>query len=163
VSELHILASGSVLSAQAELDTRWFDIFDLLFIFFQVTGLSVSGNPRIRFNFDTGTTSYAYSVSDNFGTPATGIAGVASGILLSSVSSTNPVVGQLVVGNGPQTHAAMLTGMAGVMDASAAPHIINGGGVWSNTAQITSVQLDAGPGGGNLNVGTGILILGVNP
>jgi hypothetical protein len=56
----------------------------------------------------------------------------------------------------------MIEGMAGIMDASAAPHIITGAAVWATLAQIQSVQLDAGPGGGNLNAGTGLMVLGVN-
>jgi hypothetical protein len=164
MSSSAIVAVKSLLSPAPSLATDIFDPFVLLTVFVLVPGLSVSGNPRVRFNNDSGTTAYAYSVSDNVAAPVTGIAGAASGILLSAVSATTPVVSQLIIGNGPlQAHAIMLRGSAGILDASAAPHFINGAAAWATTSQITSIQIDAGPGGGNLNAGTGILVVGVNP
>jgi len=55
----------------------------------------------------------------------------------------------------------MLSGAAGVTDASAPPSIITGSGIWSNTSRIQSVQLFSS-GGGNLGAGTGLLVLGIN-
>jgi len=124
----------------------------------------------LQFNGDTGTAAYAYNISSSALVAnvvslagAAGIAGIANGIFLGQATVTGPVVSELVIGNGAgQAHAMMIRGSAGVLDASAAPAIISGAGVWSNTSQITSVQLSSS-GGGNLGAGTGILVLGLNP
>ena len=165
------LAVAFLGAPASSLLTQQFDPYNLIQVFVFVPGLSVSGTPRIRFNGDTGTTAYAYNVTDNslvVGVVtlagASGIAGVASGILLSAVSSTGPVGAELIIGNGPsQAHSIMMRGYAGLTDASVIPHGLSGAAVWSTTQQITSIQLDAGPNGGNLNAGTGLLVLGLQP
>ena len=171
MSNFQLVAVSSLGAPAPSLVTQQFDPYVLLQIFYFVPGLSVSGTPRLRFNGDSGTTAYAYNLADSslIATVVTllgaaGIAGAASGILLSVASATTPVGGEMVVGNGNgQAHAIMMRGIAGVVDASAAPHTLTGAGVWATTQQITSVQLDAGPNGGNLNAGTGLLVIGINP
>lgn len=166
-----IAAVANLQSPAPSLLTAQFDPYVLLQIFYFVPGLSVSGTPRMRFNNDSGTTAYAYNVTDGSLVAtvvtlvgATGIAAAASGILLSAIAATMAVGGELIVGNGNgQAHSIMMRGIAGVVDASAAPHTISGAGVWSTTQQIQSVQLDAGPNGGNLNAGAGLLVIGINP
>lgn len=160
-----ILTVGGLGAPAPSLVTPTFDLYVSLRILLIVPGLSVSGIPRLRFNNDTGTTAYAYNVSDNFAAPVGAFAGTANGIALGAVNATTAFSADLVVGNGPsQQHVVMFNGYAGVMDASAVPHILSGAAAWANTSQqITSVQLDAGPNGGNLNAGTGIMVLGANP
>src|SRR5713101_2564424 len=130
MSYFDVVAIGGLGAPAASLSTPQFDPYVLLQIFYLIPGLSVSGTPRIRFNGDSGTTAYAYNITDGSLVAtvvtllgATGISGAASGILLSAVSATTAVSGELVVGNGAsQAHSIMLRGLAGVMDASAAPH-----------------------------------------
>jgi hypothetical protein len=170
VSYYSIVASGGLGAPAPTLNTQSFAACVLLQVFVAIPSQSILGVPVIQFNGDSGTTSYAYNILSNtlplgVVTPvgATGIAGAANGIFLAQSGVTGPVVAELMIGNGPsQSHAMMISGAAGVMDASAAPSIISGAGVWSNTAQITSVQLSSS-GGGNLGAGTGILVLGLNP
>jgi hypothetical protein len=150
--------------------TQSFADYVLLQVFVNIPSQSISGIPILQFNGDTGTTSYAYNILSStlplgVVTPVglTGIAGSANGIFLAQAGVVGPVVAELTIGNGPnQPHAMMISGSAGVMDASAAPSIISGSGIWANTSQITSIQLISS-GGGNLGAGTGILVLGVNP
>ena len=171
MSSSQIIAVSSLGAPAASLLTQQFDPYVLLQVFYLIPGLSVAGTPRIRFNNDQGTTAYAYNITDSSLVAtvvtllgATGIAAAASGMLLSAVAATAAVGGELLIGNGNgQAHAIMMKGFAGVVDASAPPHIISGAGIWSNTSQITSIQLDAGPNGGNLNAGTGLLVIGINP
>ena len=171
MSSSQIIAVSSLSAPAASLLTQQFDPYTLLTVFYFIPGLSVSGTPRLRFNNDQGTTAYAYNVTDNTLVAsvvtllgASGIAGAVSGILLSAAAATTPVGGELTIGNGPsQAHPIMMRGYAGAVDASAAPHIITGSGLWATTQQITSIQLDAGPNGGNLNAATGLLVVGINP
>lgn len=164
MSELRILSIGFVGVAAPSLQPPSFDPYDVISVFVLVTGLSVAGQPRLRFNLDVATTAYAFSVSDNFAAPTSQASGTASGILLSQTSSTGPVGSEMTIGNGPgQGHSVMYGGFSGILDASVAPHTISGAGVWSTTSQINTVTLDSGPNGGNLNVGTGILVMGLNP
>jgi hypothetical protein len=164
------LAVASLLSPAASLLTQQFDPYILLEVFINIPTQSISGIPILQFNGDTGTTAYAYSVTNGTSLAgvvtlagATGIAGAANGIFLAQVNTVNPVVSKLIIGNGPsQAHTLMFNGLSGVVDASAAPSIITGSGVWSNTSRITSVQLISS-GGGNLGVGTGIFVIGTNP
>jgi len=167
----HSVVAVAGLGAPAPiLATQTFALYSLLQVFFAIPSQSIAGIPLLQFNGDTGTTSYAYNVCSSTLVAtvvtlagATGVAGVASGLFLGQAAVTGPVVGELIIGNGPnQPHAIMLNGSAGVMDASVPPAIINGSGIWSNTSQITSVQLSSS-GGGNLGAGTGILVLGLNP
>ncbi len=138
-------------------------------VFILVPSQSISGVPILQFNGDAGTTSYAYNITNNtllLGIVTLGgktdIAGSANGIFLAQSNTTGPVTSELVIGNGPsQAHVMMLSGAAGVTDASAPPSIITGSGVWSNTSRITSLQL-LSSGGGNLGAGTGLLVLGIN-
>jgi len=170
MSYYSVLASAGLGAPALSLITQSFNIFDLLQVFIQIPSQSISGIPLIQFNNDTGTAAYAYNIASSTLVAnvvtlvgATGIAGTANGIFLGQAAVTGPVVSELVIGNGPsQAHAIMLRGCVGIMDASAPPAIISGSGVWSNTAQITSVQLSSS-GGGNLGAGTGILVLGLNP
>ena len=166
VSTARVIAVAGLGAPAPSLVTAAFDPPILLQIFVLVTGLSVSSIPRLRFNGDTGTTNYAYNVTDNnlilsVVTLAglTGVAGAADGILLARANSTGPIGSSLLIGNGPsQGHMIMFSGTAGLMDASAAPALISGSGLWANTARITSIQLDS-PAGGNLSAGTGILVV----
>jgi len=164
MSEMRILSAEGLGVAAPSISTQVFDLYVSLRIVLIVPGLSVSGIPRLRFNNDTGTTAYAYNVSDNFAAPVGAVAGAANGIALGAVNATTAFSVDMLIGNGPsQQHVVMFNGLAGILDASAAPHILSGAAVWANTSQITSVQLDAGPNGGNLNAGTGIMVLGANP
>src|SRR5260370_26461410 len=157
-----IVAVASLSAPAPSLGTFQFDPFTLLTIFYFVPGLSVSGTPRIRFNNDSGTTAYSYNVTDGSLVAtvvtlvgATGIAAAADGILLSAVAATSAVGGELIVGNGNgQAHSIMMRGLAGLTDASAAPHTIIRAGIWSTTLQIQSVPLDAAPNWGDANAGT---------
>jgi hypothetical protein len=170
VSYYSIVASGGLGAPAPTLNTQSFAAFVLLQVFVAIPSQSILGIPIIQFNGDTGTTSYAYNILSNtlplgVVTPvgAIGIAGVANGICLAQAGVTGPVVAELTIGNGQsQSHAMMIRGSVGIMDASAPPAIVSGAGVWSNTSQITSVQLSSS-GGGNLGAGTGILVMGLNP
>jgi hypothetical protein len=170
VSVFSIIAVSGLSSPASSLSTNQFDPYVLLQIFIQVSSQSVSGIPLLQFNGDNGTTSYAYSVTNGTSlagvvtlTGVTGISGVANGIALAQANTTAPVFSEITVGNGPsQSHVAMFQGSTGIMDASAAPAVITGSGVWSNTSRITSIQLISS-NGGNLGAGSGILVLGVNP
>jgi len=169
MSSFTVIAVAGLGSPAPSLLTQAFDPYVLLQIFLIVPSQSISGVPILQFNGDTGTTSYAYNVTN--GTTlagivtlggATGIAGAASGISLAQTNTTGPITSEIVIGNGPsQPHVMMIQGAAGATDASAAPSIITGSGIWSNTSRITSLQLSSS-GGGNLGAGTGILVLGIN-
>ena len=170
MSYFSVVALAGLGTPAPSLVTPQFDPYTLLQAFILVPSQSISGIPILQFNNDTGTTSYAYSI--NNGTSAlgvvtlggiTGIAGAAQGIFLAQAATTGPIVSELVIGNGAsQAHGIMISGSAGIMDASAAPAIISGSGIWSNTSRITSLQLSSS-GGGNLGAGTGLLVLGLNP
>jgi len=165
-----IVAVAGLGAPAATLVTPQFDPYVLLQVFILVPSQSVSGIPVLQFNGDVGTTSYAYNITGStlpLGVVtlvgATGIAGVANGIFLGKRGTTGPLVSELIIGNGSsQAHAMMISGSAGVLDASAPPSIITGSGVWSNTSRITSLQLSSS-GGGNLGAGTGLLVIGINP
>jgi hypothetical protein len=170
MSQFSIVAVAGLAAPAPSLQTNQFDPYTLLQVFVLVPSQSIAGIPILQFNGDNGTTSYAYSVTNGTSllgvvtlAGITGVAGAAQGIFLAQVATANPVASELLIGNGPsQAHSMMISGAAGVLDASAAPAIITGAGVWSNTARIQSVQLISS-GGGNLNAGTGILVLGINP
>jgi len=170
VSKASVIAVAGLVVPAPALVTQAFDPPILLQVFVLVPGLTISSVPRLRFNGDTGTTNYAYNVSDNnlilsvvTLVGLTGIAGAADGILLARANSIGSVGSELLIGNGPsQGHMIMFSGTAGPMDASAAPALISGSGVWASTSRITSIQLDS-PGGGNLAAGTGILVIGIMP
>lgn len=164
MGDTRVLAIAGLSAPAASLATPVFDPQVLMIVYFLIPSLSAIGAPRIRFNGDTGTTAYAYSVSDNLIVPVTGIAGVASGIVLaSSLLLTSAVWGTMTVGNGPsQNHALMWFGGHGVVDASVAPALVHGVGAWANTSQVTSIQLDV-TSGANLAAGTGIMVMGGNP
>jgi hypothetical protein len=164
-----IVAVAGLAAPAPSLMTAQFDPYVLLQIFVLIPSQSVSGIPILQFNGDNGTTSYAYSVTNGTSligvvtlAGITGVAGAANGIFLAQSNTTGPVASELIIGNGPsQAHVMMIQGAAGVTDASAAPAIITGSGVWSNTSRIQSVQL-LSSGGGNLGAGTGLLVLGIN-
>lgn len=135
----------------------------LLEIFILITSLSVSGVPLLQFNGDTGTTNYAWSLQSNAGSVSSAASGTANGIQLGTANATTGFGSKLLVGNGPSSHhAVMIEGIAGALDASAAPAIITGAGVWANTTQINSIQLSS-PQGGNLGAGSGIMVVAYVP
>jgi len=158
MSETRILAVAGLGQAAAQLGTQVFDPPSLLTIYIRISGHSLLSAARIFFNNDQGN-NYAFSVSESFALPSTGLSG--SGINLASVLDGSPQGLTLLIGNGPnQTHAVTFSGMSGLLDGSVAPRLVQGAGIWTPTSQITSVQLDAGSVGGNLNAGTGILVVG---
>jgi hypothetical protein len=169
VSQFTTIAVASLSAPALSLQTNAFDPPTLMQVFILVPSQSVSGIPILQFNGDNGTTSYAYNITGStlpLGivtlVGATGIAGVANGIFLAQSNTTGPVSSEIIIGNGPsQAHSMMISGEAGLTDASAAPAIITGSGIWANTARITSLQLISS-GGGNLGAGTGLLVLGIN-
>jgi hypothetical protein len=157
ISQASLSAPGASLSSVL-LDPEW----AVLQVKIRITGYSSSGTALIQFNNDTGSTLYAYSVSDNFAAAATGITGAATGLQVcqtANIPITNLV---MLVSNIPGVeHGCTWNGTGGVIDASAAPKIIHGSGMWNNSASISSVQLSGN--GVNLNAGSLLTVLGIRP
>lgn len=162
MTEARVICVAGLGVAAPSLVTPWpiDPEYVLLEIFVLVPSLSISGVPIIQFNNDTGTTNYAFSVSDNGGTPVTGASGAATGIQLAAINSTGAFGARMTIGNGQLSpHAAMFQGLAGALTAASAPHIISGAGVYASTSFISSVQVSS-PQGGNLGVGSGLMVIG---
>jgi hypothetical protein len=163
---LRLLARGDNSGgASADIPTQTFDAENLLLIHIRISGYSASGVARVQFNGDTGTTAYAYSVSDNFAAPSTAVAGVAAGINVAQTAITGGrALISMIIRNFPgQEHGITIIGNSGSLAAATAPTIVNGAGLWTTTSQITRVNLNVGTGGGTLNSGTEIIVYGLQP
>ena len=141
-----------------------FDPPNRLEIDIRIVGYSAAATARLQFNGDTGTTAYAYSVSENFAAVTTAVSGVAAGW---AVATTNQVVRSYITFHirnvSGQVHGGWWVGSSGSEAAATAPVIVCGSGIWTTTAQITRVTLDVGAGGGNLNAGTSLDVYGIYP
>jgi hypothetical protein len=133
----------------------------LLKIYLRIAGYSAASIARLRFNDDTGTTAYSYSVSENFAVPSTGIAGVASGWNLATALADSQALFEITMVNSISIEkSGIWQGVCGSLVAATAPRLVFGSGLWINAAAISKITLDAGAGGGNLNLGTGISVFG---
>jgi hypothetical protein len=152
------IASGSV----AQLDTSQFDPCSYLMVLVRIAGYSGGGGiAQLRFNGDTGTTAYAYRVSNNNAAATTAVSGAAAGIKVSQTSTTGPrALAQFWIGNvSGRAHGIQYQSSDLSETASTAPDICVGSGIWTNTAQITRITLEGG--GVNLLAGTDIAVFGL--
>jgi hypothetical protein len=150
--------------AGPSLSTPAFDPLLLLKILIRVAGYSASSVARLRFNGDSGTTNYSYSVSENFSAPTTSTSGTASGVNLATTTGSSQSDIEVVILNSAGIEKGIFwQGVCNSLVAGTAPAILLGSGIWANTAvAVNQITLDAGTGGGNLNAGTGISVFGCN-
>jgi hypothetical protein len=149
--------------ASAQLITPVFDPWNFLAAFVRIAGYSANAVARLQFNLDTGTTAYSLSVMEGASAPTTQVSGTAAGIQLATTANVvRALIGPIWIRNvAGQVHGITWTGSSGSEAAATAPVIVQGSGVWANTARITRVTLDVGSGGGTLNAGTALDVYGV--
>ena len=164
-SNIVLLSStNNSAGASATVVSNVFDPPNRLMVDVRIVGYSAASTARIQFNGDTGTTAYAYTVTENVAAVTTGVAGAAAGW---AVATTNQVARSLITffirNVSGQVHGGWWQGSSGSEAAATAPVFVNGGGIWTTTAQITRIVLDVGPGGGTLNAGTSLDVYGIYP
>jgi hypothetical protein len=143
--------------------TPTFDPLLLLKVLIRVAGYSASSIARLRFNGDSGTTNYSYAVSENFAAPTTSISGTASGWNIATTAGSSQSDVEITIVNSITIEkGAFWQGCVNSLVAGTAPAILTGSGLWINSAAISQITLDAGTGGGNLNLGTGMSVYGAD-
>lgn len=159
-SKLAPLAYGILGSNQNTLVLPRFDPENWLLVLVRIAGYGGSAVAQLQFNGDTGTTAYAYRVSNNFAAPTTGVAGAAAGIKVSQTATTNPrALLQFFIGNvNGRAHGITWSGSDLSEAAATAPDIVCGSGLWATTSQINQITLDGG--GQTLLTGTDMAIWG---
>jgi hypothetical protein len=161
-SQWKLLAhADNAAGASPSISTQAFDTLLLLKIYLRIPGYSGASVARLRFNDDSGTTAYSYSVAENFAAPSTGVAGVASGWNLATTLSDSQALFEITMINSISIEkSGIWQGLCNSLVAATPPKIVHGSGLWINAAAIFKVTLDAGAGGGNLNLGSGISVFG---
>ena len=160
-SKLTPLAYGALTGSANTLVLPRFDPENWLLVLIRIAGYGGSAIAQLQFNGDTGTTAYAYRVSNNFAAATTGVAGAAAGI---KVSQTATVAARALIAfkignvNG-RAHGITWTGSDLSEAAATAPDIIVGAGLWATTSQINQITLDGG--GQTLLTGTDMAIWGM--
>jgi len=151
--------------ASAQLVSPVFDStsWNYLAVMVRIAGYSSTAVARLRFNGDTGTTAYTLSVMEGATAPTTQVSGTAAGIQLATTAQVaRALIGPIWIRNVTgQVHGITWTGSSGSESAATAPAVVQGAGVWTNTAKITQITLDVGSGGGTLNAGTAMDVYGV--
>lgn len=144
--------------AAASLKSDTFDPCNLLQAVVRIAGYAGSSIAQLQFNGDAGTTAYAYSVSDNFAVPTTGVAAAAAGLKVSQTATTSPraLINFFIRNVNGDPHGVTWEGSDLSESAATAPSIILGAGIWTTTSQITQITLDGG--GANLLTGTELAI-----
>ena len=148
--------------ASNDIFTAQFDPENLLMIAIRIAGYGGGGGiARVQFNLDTGTTAYAWALSDNLAAVTTAVAGVANGINVAqtSITGARALINMFVRNLPAQVHGVTIQGNSESEAAATAPKIVVGSGLWTNTAQITRVTLNGG--GVTLTAGSEICVYGV--
>jgi len=151
------ISTGSV----AAITTPTFDACSYLMVLVRISGYSGNAIAQLQFNGDTGTTAYAYRVSNNNAAATTGVSGAAAGIKVSQTATTNPrALIQFWIGNvSGRAHGVQYQSSDLSESAATAPDMVVGSAIWTNTARITRITLDGG--GQNLLTGTDIAVFGL--
>jgi len=162
-SNIQILAHvDNAGGASAQLISPVLDPWNFLMVLVRIAGYSSSSVARLQFNKDAGTTAYALSVMEGASAPTTQVSGTAAGIQVATTAQVARALIQFWIRNvAAQVHGITWTGSSGSESASTAPAVVQGSGIWTNTARITQITLDVGSGGGTLNAGTAMDIYGV--
>ena len=160
-SKLTPLAYGTLAAPANTLVLPKFDPENWLLVLVRIAGYGGSAIAQLQFNGDTGTTAYAYRVSNNFAAATTGVAGAAAGIKVSQTATVSPrALLSFMIGNvNGRAHGITWTGSDLSEAAATAPDVICGAGLWATTSQINQITLDGG--GQTLLAGTDMAIWGM--
>jgi len=156
------LAYASAAAPVSQIDTPVFDACSYLMVLVRIAGYSGGGGiAQLRFNGDSGTTQYAWRVSNNNAAATTAVSGVAAGIKVSQTLTTGArALAQFWIGNvNGRAHGVQYQSSDLSESAATAPDICVGSGIWTSTAQITRITLEGG--GVNLLAGTDIAVFGL--
>ena len=161
-SKLTPLAYGAMTGSANSLILPRFDPENWLLVLVRIAGYGGGGGiAQLQFNGDTGTTAYAYRVSNNFAAATTGVAGAAAGIKVSQTSTTNArALLAFKIGNVSGRAHGIVWQASDLSEAAAtAPDIVVGSGLWATTSQINQITLEGG--GTTLLTGTDMAIWGM--
>jgi hypothetical protein len=159
MAHYEIISSNFLSAPAALLPSGVFDPYPGLIISAYIPGYSASGVALLQFNADTGA-NYSFSMSDDLAvvTKANGQAGIPLSVTANLAIAEWIMTIQNV---GVQSKGLSWQGTGGIL-ASANPVLLLGAGVWgNNSSPITQVQLNSGAV--NMNAGTRIAIIGVQP
>jgi hypothetical protein len=160
-SKLTPLAYGALTGAANTLVLPRFDPENWLLVLVRIAGYGGSAIAQLQFNGDTGTTAYAWRVSNNGAASTTAVAGVANGIKVSQTATVNPrALLTFNIGNvNGRAHGVVYEGCDLSESAATAPDIVQGAGIWTTTSQINQITLDGG--GQTLLAGTDMAVWGM--
>lgn len=160
-SKLVPLAYGALTGSANSLILPRFDPENWLMVLVRIAGYGGSSIAQLQFNGDTGTTAYAYRVSNNSAAATTGVAGAANGIKVSQTATVSPrALLTFNIGNvNGRAHGIVYEGCDLSEAAATAPDIVQGAGIWTTTTQINRITLDGG--GQTLLAGTDMAVWGM--
>ena len=160
-SNFALLATAVAGGTVASITTPQFDACTFLKVYVRISGYSGAGIAQLQFNGDTGSTAYAWRVSNNNAAPTTAVAGVATGLKLSQTATAGArALHCCDIRNGAgQVHGVIWQGSDLSEAAATAPDISVGAGIWTNTAQITRITLTGDTV--NINAGSEIQVFGL--
>jgi hypothetical protein len=119
--------------------------------------VSSSGIRRLRFNNFSGT-EYAYILYENaVEDKAGGVSGIHMNLDLGGAITSSTYIIDVTWGATSLDKRVVINGVVATSSASA-PDYISGGGIWSSSTPISSIEIDAG--GGTFAVGSSIKVYG---
>jgi len=159
MARYEIIASNFLAAPASLLSTGIFDLFPGLIVSLYIPSYSASGIATVQFNGDTGT-NYSHAIADNLVTPIP--LNTQTGFPVSFTANVAISEWVMNIQNvGVQTKGCFWHGTGGIL-ASGNPTLLLGSGVWgNNSVPITQVQLNSG--GVNMNAGTRIAVIGIEP